>query len=271
MDPIRKYGVKEQVAAVGDVDQAVEELRLLGYTVVDGAYTAQELDSFAEHFDRALDRNHAEHGGRDALAAIDEHNTVRAMLAHDLLFLTLARNETILRIGERLLGSYFLLNQQNGIVNPPLGERYNQGSFHRDLPYQHFVASRPLALNALFCIDAFTLENGATLVLPATHKQESFPSDDAVRRHAVQVTAPRGSFIVLDCMVYHSGGVNRTATPRRAVNHVYAIPPIRQQFNLPKLMGGQFADDPVIGPFLGYGVSEPTSIAEYYSGRARRS
>ena len=38
---------------------------------------------------------------------------------------------------------------------------------------------------------------------------------------------------MLDTMLYHSGGVNRTGTARRAVNHLYSIPLIRQQIDLP--------------------------------------
>ena len=67
-----------------------------------------------------------------------------------------------------------------------------------------------MAINALFCLDAFTTENGATLVLPATHKQEEFPSDRFVEASAAQVCAPSGSYIVLDCMLYHSGAPNRS-------------------------------------------------------------
>ncbi len=271
MEPVRSYGVKEQVTAPDAAGQAVETIATLGYAVVDSGWSASRLDEFAACFDRALSRNHAEHGGRDTLAAIDEHHTIRALLAHDDAFLKLARSPIILDICERMLGNMVVLNQQNGIVNPPHGERYNQGAFHRDLPYQHFVSSRPLALNALFCMDEFTLDNGATLVLPATHKQEAFPSEEMVRRHAIPIAAPRGSFIVLDCMVYHSGGVNRTGRERRAVNHVYAIPPLRQQFDLPALLGSRFADDPVLGPFLGYGLAGPASMADYYASRRRRT
>ena len=39
---------------------------------------------------------------------------------------------------------------------------HHQSAFHRDLPYQHFTSSRPIAINALFCADEFTNENGAT-------------------------------------------------------------------------------------------------------------
>src|SRR3546814_6390326 len=96
------------------------------------------------------------------------------------------------------------------IVNPAEHQSYGQGLFHRDLPHQHFVSSRPLAINALFCIDAFLEANGATLVVPASHKEERFPTDGIVSATQTPVEAPRGSFLVLDAMVYHSGGVNTT-------------------------------------------------------------
>jgi ectoine hydroxylase-related dioxygenase (phytanoyl-CoA dioxygenase family) len=209
------------------------------------------------------------YGGVERLKNLDEHNTIRLPLALDREFLNLARNDKILAICEALLGPYFILNQQNGIINPPKRERYNQGSFHRDLPYQHFVSSRPIAVNALFCLDEFTLNNGATLAIVASHKQEAFPSDQVIRRHAVQITAPRGSFIVLDCMLFHSGGVNETNTPRRAVNHVYSIPLLRQQIDLPAALAGLYSDDPDAAKLLGYGVDTPRSVADYYLTREK--
>ncbi len=230
---------------------AIETLRLLGYAVVDGGYSAADLDRFAAAFNSAHAKLEARYG-RDALLAIDEQNTVRVPMALDRAFIELATNPAVLEICKRLIGGVVMLNQQNGIINPPRAERYNQGSYHRDLPYQHFVSSRPLAINALFCLDPFTLDNGATFVLPATHKQEAFPSDEMVQSLQTQVTAPAGSFILLDCMVYHSGGVNRTETPRRAVNHVYTIPLLSQQMSLPDVLGQGFTDDPELRRLLGY-------------------
>jgi ectoine hydroxylase-related dioxygenase (phytanoyl-CoA dioxygenase family) len=270
MSQIRSYGVKDRIPEGDEVAQAVESLRMLGYAVLDGGYSAEELDELSTRFDNAQKRSHAEHGGSEQLARIDEHRTVRAMLSVDPAFLDLARNERLMRVCTTLIGDYFILNQQNGIINPPNGQSYNQASWHRDLPYQHFVSSRPLALNALFCLDQFTPDNGSTLVLPATHKQEPFPSDHAVHANAKMVTAPRGCFIVLDAMLYHSGGVNTTAVPRRAINHVYTIPLIRQQIDFPSILGDRYASDPVLAAFLGYGVRTPTSLADYYRDRLAR-
>ncbi len=68
-----------------------------------------------------------------------------------------------------------VLSQKNGIINPTNAAQYDQGAWHRDLPYQHVIFSWPMATNALFCMDDFTSENGAMNMLPATHKQEESP------------------------------------------------------------------------------------------------
>ena len=201
---------------------------------------------------------------------MDEHNTLRVAFAHDRVLLELALNPRILEITSRLIAEYHVLSQQNGVINPPGAMNYNQGAWHRDLPYQHVVFSRPLAINALFCLDAFTSDNGPTLVLPATHKQEAFPSHQFVEQAALQVTAPRGAYIVLDCMTYHSGSENCTSVERRAINHVYTTPMLRQQIDLPAFLGDGFTSEPALRRLLGYDVSTPRSVAEYLEKRRQK-
>lgn len=267
----RRYGVLEQAQATNEVERTCESIRQLGYGVIDGGYSCEQLAALADAFDRTQEHYTVRHGGADVLRSIDEHNTIRLPLAQDPVFLELATNSRVLEICSRLISGYALLNQQNGIINPPNGKPYNQGAWHRDLPYQHFVASRPLAINALFCLDAFTPANGATMVLPASHRQEAFPSDHFVSTQALPVAAPAGSFIVLDCMVFHSGGVNTTSRPRRAVNHVYTIPLIRQQIDLPRALGDDFTSDSKLRRLLGYDVRQPESVAQYLAARPKKS
>ncbi len=268
-DPVPRYGIHLQESAADAVGRAVESLRLLGFAIVDGLFDAASLQSLRENF-AAAHRSSLACFGDEALREIDEHNTVRCMLAADPVFLDLAMNPQILKIAEGLLGPGFILNQQNGIINPGDGSGYNQAAYHRDLPYQHFTSSRPLALNALFCIDNFTFDNGATLVVPASHKVEAFPSDDMVRATQQAVTAPAGSFIVLDCMTFHCGGQNRSGRDRRAVNHVYTIGAMRQQIDLPAFLGDDFSHDPDVRRLLGYNYGTPRSPGEYYALRRQK-
>jgi len=269
-DPTPRYGVREQATSSTAVELAMESLRLLGHAVVDSGLDGDALERLRSAFERVRTA-YVREFGEERLRAIDEHNTIRCPLVYDPTFLDLASNPVILELCDRLLGPGYILNQQNGLVNPPRREAYNQAAYHRDLPYQHFVASRPLAINAVFCLDGFTAENGATLVIPASHKEEKFPSEAMIRECERALVAPAGSFLVLDCMSYHRGGVNATVRERRGVNHVYSIGLLRQQIDLPALLGPDFPADAFMRRFLGYDYRAGSSIEEYLASRERKS
>lgn len=266
---VSHYGVHIQNTARDDIETAAETVRLLGYAVVDGGLDADHLVTLRDRFDSLRAAAGARYG-TDRLRAIGEIDLLRCPLADDPLFLHLACNPRIMALCEHLLGPGFILNQQNGIVNPAGAETYSQSAYHRDLPYQHFVSSRPLAINSLFCLDPFTTENGATLVIPASHQKAAFPSDTVISAQARQIEAPSGAFVVLDCMTYHRGGINRSRRDRRAVNHVYTIAMLRQQIDLPSYLGKGFSDNSTILQLLGFNHPVARSVDDYLRERASK-
>ena len=270
MTALTDYGITERNTVKSQYDAALESLRSFGFAVIDGGYSKEEIAEFSDAFDEARKKAH-DLAEIDKLRQIDEHNTIRLLFSHNRKLLELATNTTILGLAKELIGGYQVLSQQNGVINPPNADRYNQGAWHRDLPYQHVVFSRPMAINALFCLDEFTNENGATLAIPASHKQEEFPSESFVNSNHLQVTAPAGSYIVLDCMCYHSGATNVTDKPRRAVNHVYTSPIIRQQIDIPAALGDDYTDDSELRALLGYNVQTPRSVKDFLEKRKPRN
>jgi ectoine hydroxylase-related dioxygenase (phytanoyl-CoA dioxygenase family) len=260
------YGVREFSPAVDLLDRHAEELRLVGYTVLDSGLKPEEIANLGGRIKPIIERQEREFGGAQALARIGEANTARALLAYDEAFLALAANPQLMVLVAKMLGQNFVLSQQNSTVLEPLNS-HHQTAFHRDLPYQHFTSSRPIAINALFCADEFTNENGATRVIPGSHKYEPFPSDDVIRQLVLTVTAPAGSFIVLDAMIYHGAGENRSPHARRGVNHVFVLPFMRQQVDLPKMLGGRYADDPKLSRLLGYDYQTPESVMDWRRSR----
>lgn len=82
----------------------------------------------------------------------------------------------------------------------------------------------------------------------------------------MQLEARAGQYILIDCMLFHSGGLNRTNVERRAVNHVFTIPYFKQQIKLPELM-----QNAVLEPFqkdiFGFNYQEPISIDQYLNDR----
>ena len=222
------YGIREREQDGDALAFHVERIRAIGYSVLDSGISRQDIDRLGTSLDAILDRQAQEFGGIDQLVRIGDAYTARCPLVYDDGFVELVRHPLLLRLCRRLLGEYVQLMQQNGVVNPP-SENHPQGAYHRDLPYQHFVSSRPLALSALFCIDPFRVETGATTVLPASHLNERFPSDDVMASIETPIEAAPGAFIVFDSMLFHRAGANRSGRPRRAVNHVFTVPIIAQQ------------------------------------------
>jgi ectoine hydroxylase-related dioxygenase (phytanoyl-CoA dioxygenase family) len=266
--PESSYGVLQQNLSQNIFDEAAEQVRNIGFAVIDSGYSESELLQFSDEFN-ATRKRYVDTYGEQELKSINEYNTIRSPLTHSGdAFLKLALNENLMSALKKLIQGKFILNQQNGIINPPK-ETYNQAAWHRDLPYQHFVSTKPLAINALFCVDNFTIENGATFVIPASHKSEAFPSENYIKRNAIQVQAKAGSFILLDCMIFHAGGYNTTSSSRRAVNHVYNIPYFKQQINIPSNMESANLSAET-RDILGFNYIESSSIAQYLSTRASK-
>jgi ectoine hydroxylase-related dioxygenase (phytanoyl-CoA dioxygenase family) len=265
--PTGNYGILLQDSRESELDEIVEQVKRVGYAILDSGFSIGELKLLSEAFN--LTRLHyIKKYGESQLRKINEFHTVRAPLAHgDPMFIRLASNENLLNVLKRLIIGRFILNQQNCVINPP-SEAYNQGSWHRDLPYQHYVSSSPLAVNALFCVDDFTFDNGSTFVLPATHKAVNYPSDSYIQNNAIQISAKSGQYILLDCMLFHSGGFNKTNLERRAINHIYTIPYFKQQIKLPGILD-RVNLTLTQRELFGYGLEEPTSIEHYFTTRSK--
>jgi len=268
---IHTYGVKEFSTSTSEVEYHTENILTLGYSLVPNVLSQEKLEPIRASLDQIYQAQVAECGGEDQLKIINDTNTARCPLAYDDLFLEVARSKPVLNIVEKLLGEYFILMLQNGVINiPDIGNDQNTGYWHRDLNYQHFVSSRPLAVSALFVIDEFSALTGATCMLPASHKTEAFPSEAFVRNNERTIEAAAGSVLVFDSMLFHRGSRNRSTNVRRAINHIYSLPFIKQQISLPNILNGKFSDDPNLAVFLGYESESDPSVTAFRRKRIAR-
>ena len=253
------YGIKETTLVESEAQRAAEEIRLAGFTLVRQVIDPLRVEAARDKLDHLYEIQAAAAGGVGRLRLINDANIIRCPLAQDVFFLDVATSARLLAIASELLGDYVTLQQQNGVVNPPSDENYQAG-WHRDLPYQHFVSSRPLAISALVCLDPFTTQTGGTCVLPFSHRTEAFPSEAYVHAHEVGMIGEPGDVLIFDSMLFHRAGANRSGRPRRGLNHVYSLPFLKQQISLPRALAGRYSDDPFLRRFLGY-ESEPANSA----------
>jgi hypothetical protein len=262
---VNSYGVLEARDASDPVDLQLEELRRLGCTVLESGLGEARLEEMRAKLGDVYDRQAAELEAA-SLEASEDADVVRCPLAYDPAFFDLATNEVLLGFCNRVFGDNFVLLQQNGVINRPSKAHY-QLRWHRDLPFQHWVASKPIAIACLFCLDPFDATTGGTYALPGSHRDETFPSDGYVRAHQQVMTAPAGSFIVMDAMMYHRAGRNSSDKPRVGINHLIGLPFLVQQIDLPRMLDGEHSDDPAVARYLGYKWNPAPSVEAWRSAR----
>ena len=98
--PTTSYGILQQIPVETDCDEVVEQVKALGFAILDSGYTAAEIQGIAAAFDRSR-KDYLEIHGEAHLREIDEFYTVRSPLTHggdEFLRLNLCR---VLPINDR--------------------------------------------------------------------------------------------------------------------------------------------------------------------------
>lgn len=90
--------------------------------------------------------------------------------------------------------------------------------------------------NSIWLLVDFTEENGATRVVPGSHRSGQTPSqalDDPKAPHPDEVllTAPAGTVVIFNSHTWHGGTVNRTDSPRYALHSYFCRRHQPQQLN----------------------------------------
>lgn len=269
MEKIQHYGINEFNISQDFTSVHVEEILLKGFTIVTDALSPEDVKIATEKLTQVYNAQLAELD-KGVIETINDTDIARALLVYDDFFLhKVALNPKVIAILNIVLGKYFILREQNGIINRANLSNY-QLKWHRDLLYQHFVCSRPCAVSALFALLDFNNDNGGTFILPATHKNESFPSEDYIRQNEVCVNAPIGSVIVFDSMLYHRAGRNVSQVDRMGINNMYVQPYIKQSISFPKMLNGKYSDDHFLHLFLGYDSQTEDDVKSWRMKRFNR-
>lgn len=249
-------------------DAVIEDLRIRGYSILENVLSNDECRAWAEKLDRLNAMQNGQYG-IERLAELGEGGTLRGMLRENPDFLALVRHPRTWPFVERVIGASAILHLQNGIVVEPHCE-HHQAAFHRDFA-KDFVADKVLSLNVFFAIDDFTSETGATWWVPFTHRVTEFPTLRYLETNAVQIEMRAGSVVLFDSLIVHRAGENRSAAPRRAINHQYTRPFIKQQMDYPVLLRDAVDPESPLAQTLGFWSVPPRSVEEFRVNPERRT
>ncbi len=169
----------------------------------------------------------------------------------------LVEHPLVLGLLDRILEPNYLLSQLQVIELLP-GEAA-QPLHHDDAFYPWPRPRPPLGVATIWPLDPFTEENGATVVLPGSHRRGAAPPDEKARATAKSVVMPAGSLLVFVGTLWHHAGANRTAAPRACVTAQYCAPWCRQQENFSLSVSRERARQasPHIQRLLGYSIHPP--------------
>ena len=204
-----------------EIDADFETLMRDGYVIIENLVSRKTCEAIKAEGLKLLG-----HTGRNGF---EGHQTQRVYNVFGKTRTTdrLADHPRILGLMDRFFRPGFLLSQSQ-IINILPGEKA-QG-LHGDDGFYRIPRPRPpLGAATVWAIDDFTEENGATVVIPGSHKWD----DERVgqRDEAISAVMPAGSVIFFLGTTWHGGGQNRSDGARFAVTHQYCEAYMRQQEN----------------------------------------
>jgi ectoine hydroxylase-related dioxygenase (phytanoyl-CoA dioxygenase family) len=198
-----------------------------GFTVIEGVASA----ALVEGLRQALERIEREYNLGLAKTSFEGFKTLRInnLLTYDKIFWEVPLHDYVLPVVERVLDRECLLSSFCSLV---LGPGQEAQPIHEDtqlipLPRPHI----PITINAIWALSDFRHDNGATRIVPGSHKFDSAP-EYGRDYDAVTATMPAGSVMLFDSALWHGGGANLSDARRFAFSCAYCWGWMRQQENL---------------------------------------
>jgi ectoine hydroxylase-related dioxygenase (phytanoyl-CoA dioxygenase family) len=211
------------------LEEHIAKVESEGFTIVENAIEPALVDELVA----AIDSLHAALSVSPAANLFEGLATLRVynLLARARVFEKVPVHEAILPIVERVLDQGCLVSSLSSITILP-GERAQP--IHADdqlipLPKPHV----PLVCNTMWALTDFTEENGATRLVPGTHKADSNPEltlDDSVHK-TIGAVMKKGSVLIWNGSLWHGGGANKTNERRIGLAMNYCVGWMRQQEN----------------------------------------
>jgi ectoine hydroxylase-related dioxygenase (phytanoyl-CoA dioxygenase family) len=197
-----------------------------GYTIVEDAIEADLLDELHDE----LRRLEVDLGIVPAKNDFEGSQTVRIynLLVHGKAFERIPVHPNVLPVVEGVLDAGFLISSLSSIA---ICAGETPQPIHADdqlmpIPKPH----PPTVCNTMWAITDFTEANGATRIIPGSHKADASP---VYGQHYDSIAAemPRGSVLVWHGSLWHGGGSNTTTERRVGIAMNYCAGYIRQQEN----------------------------------------
>jgi ectoine hydroxylase-related dioxygenase (phytanoyl-CoA dioxygenase family) len=207
-------------AAGHDVAAALDEG---GYALIEGVL---DPDDIAARLAALDDLFAATPAGRNPFEGYRTRR-IYAVFAKTRAFDDLAVHPLLTGALDHALGPHY---QFSAPVALSIGPGEVAQPLHRDedvypLPRPH----PPVVLNSMWALTDFTEDNGATRLIPGSHRWDEDRRPDADDPEIVQATMPAGSVLIYLGGLWHGGGANATDRARPGLILEYVVSWLRPQ------------------------------------------
>jgi ectoine hydroxylase-related dioxygenase (phytanoyl-CoA dioxygenase family) len=236
------------------VDDTVAELEAQGYATIPDAISTEQVESARRELERILEATPL---GRDDFEG-RKTRRVYALFAKTRALDALATHPVVLGVLDRVLGHYQLSAPAAIAIGP--GE-VAQPLHPDDAIYPMARPHQELVVNVMWPLEQFTEANGATRIVPGSHRWVDQQPGPATQTATLEMP-PRTALIYLGS-VWHGGGANRSPHSRLGVvlhyasawlrpveNHVLAVPPDAAKALSPRMQ--ELLGYNIYPPFIGY-------------------
>ncbi|KAL2393547.1 hypothetical protein ABEF93_002980 [Exophiala dermatitidis] len=199
-----------------DVEHVLEH----GYVVIPECFTRAEAKEARDEIVRLLGQNPL--GGRNPFEGRNT-NRIYSLLNKTRVFDKFTILPRVLALNDYFLDPGYPLSAFHTIsINP--GEKAQ--ALHHDDGYIQFPRPRPPFGTAIMvAFDEYTSTNGATRIVPGSHKWDSHrrPTED----ETIPALCPEGGVVYFLSTLWHGGGANISSRPRQSATVQYCNPYIR--------------------------------------------
>ena len=246
----RRYGF--EFAGPRDLPETAADYDMLmrdGFVIIERILDERTCQRMRAEGERLLGAT-----GRNAFEGFKTQR-VYNILSKTRMFDDLIDHPRLLALVDHIFEPNYLLSQAQ-LINILPGEAAQQ--LHCDDGFYKIKRPRPeLGLAAIWALDAFTSDNGATDVVAKSHLWDS--NQVAARDLAQPCVMPAGSCVIFLGTLHHGGGANKSSQSRLAFTNQYCAPWLRQQENffleVPRETTRQLR--PAIQSLMGYSVYPP--------------
>ncbi len=196
-----------------------EQLDRDGYAPLPGVLSAEHVEQVRIRLAELL----AAEGDQ---AGIEVHQEAGADRLADLvnkgpMFEPCFTDPRVLACINHVLGDFRLSSLNSRAALPGQGHQVLHADFGGPVPPAGYQVC-----NSIWLLDDFTAENGATRVVPGSHRfgvsaRDALPDPSASHPDEVQLIAPAGTVVIFNSHLWHGGTRNRSDRPRRALHSYF--------------------------------------------------